>query len=590
MDLTFSPAEEAFRAEARAWLAAHVPPRPLPSLDTAEGFEAHRAWERTLFEDRWSVVSWPVEYGGRDVGIFEWLVFEEEYYRARAPKRVSQNGIFLLAPTMLEYGTESQKARYLPPMAAGDEIWCQGWSEPDAGSDLAGIRSRAARDTAHDGAWILNGQKTWASRGAFADWCFGIFRTDPDAERHRGLTYFLIAMDSPGVTVRPIPQIDGETGFAEIFFDNVEVPEDQVLGEVGAGWSVAMATAGSERGLSLRSPARYTEAADRLLQLYACTRRPGRIRRRGGAGPHGRRGLQVAHLLDGLTRGTRPRRGARSQLQQDLLVRDRRRHPHRRARPARSRGRAVGGRRPGRVARRLPLLARRSHLCRDQRDSAQRGGRAPARAAAGLIMDFAFTDEQEALREGVRTVLDTECTPEALRAFELADEVGRAEQSQNRWAVLAELGAPALVVPEAADGLGLSDVDLVGVLEEAGRAGLPEPLLETAALAAPTLAALLPDPAASAALAALVRDDASFAVGGIDVTPGGIVSPTEVSADGTLRTPRVVGARDADLLLLAVRDADSGWQLHAVPATSCTVVRHARTRARPAISPRCTGR
>ena len=195
MDLTFSPEEEAFRAEARAWLAAHVPTRPLPSLDTAEGFEAHRAWEHTLFEDRWSVVSWPVEYGGRDVGIFEWLVFEEEYYRARAPKRVSQNGIFLLAPTMLEYGTEAQKARYLPPMAAGDEIWCQGWSEPDAGSDLAGIRSRAARDTAHDGHWILNGQKTWASRGAFADWCFGIFRTDPEAERHRGLSYFLISMD-----------------------------------------------------------------------------------------------------------------------------------------------------------------------------------------------------------------------------------------------------------------------------------------------------------------------------------------------------------------------------------------------------------
>jgi alkylation response protein AidB-like acyl-CoA dehydrogenase len=184
-------------------------------------------------------------------------------------------------------------------------------------------------------------------------------------------------------------------------------------------------------------------------------------------------------------------------------------------------------------------------------------------------MDFAFTDEQEALREGVHTVLYTECTPDALRAFELADEAGRVEQSQNRWAVLAELGAPALVVPEAADGLGLSDVDLVGVLEEAGRAGLPEPLLETAALAAPTLAALLPDPAATAALAELVRDDVSFAVGGIDVTSGGIVSPTEVSADGTLRTPRVVGARDAGLLLLAVRDADSGWQLHAVPAASC---------------------
>ncbi len=185
-------------------------------------------------------------------------------------------------------------------------------------------------------------------------------------------------------------------------------------------------------------------------------------------------------------------------------------------------------------------------------------------------MDFAFTDEQDALREGVRTVLDTECTPDALRAFEMADQDARAALSQNRWGVLAELGAPALVVPESADGLGLSDVDLVGVLEEAGRAGLPEPLLETAALAAPTLAALLPDRAASAALAALVHEDVSFAVGGIDVTSAGVVSPTEVSADGTLRTPRVVGARDAGLLLLAVRDDDSGWQLHAVPAASVT--------------------
>ncbi len=185
-------------------------------------------------------------------------------------------------------------------------------------------------------------------------------------------------------------------------------------------------------------------------------------------------------------------------------------------------------------------------------------------------MDFAFTDQQEALREGVRTVLDTECTAETMRAFELADEAGRAELARNRWAVLAELGAPALVVPETANGLGLSDVDLVGVLEEAGRACLPEPLLETAALAAPTLAALLPEAAAAAALTALVEDDVSFAVGGIDVTAAGVVSPTVVTADGTLHTPRVVGARDAAILLLACRDPESGWQLHAVPAASCT--------------------
>jgi alkylation response protein AidB-like acyl-CoA dehydrogenase len=275
MDLTFSPAQEAFRAEAREWLDAHVPgPGSLESLDTATGFEQHRRWERTMFEDRWSVVSWPAEYGGRDVSIFEWLIFEEEYYRARAPRRVSQNGIFLLAPTMLDHGTAEQKARYLPPMASGEEIWCQGWSEPDAGSDLASIRSRAT--PAGDG-WVLDGQKTWCSRGAFAEWCFGIFRTDPDAERHRGLTYFLVPLDAPGVTVRPIAQLDGEAGFAELFFEGVRVAGDQVLGDVGRGWEVAMSTAGSERGLSLRSPARYTEAATRLVELLAVTKARGPV-------------------------------------------------------------------------------------------------------------------------------------------------------------------------------------------------------------------------------------------------------------------------------------------------------------------------
>jgi alkylation response protein AidB-like acyl-CoA dehydrogenase len=242
-----------------------------------------------MFDAGWSVVSWPQEYGGRGAGVFEWLIFEEEYYRAGAPTRVGQNGIFLLAPTLFEFGTPEQKDRYLRPMAAGEEIWCQGWSEPDAGSDLAAIRSRATRVGNGDGgdggggSWVLNGQKTWCSRGAFADWIFGLFRSDPDAGRHRGLTYFLVPMDAPGVTVRPIAQLDGETGFAEVFFEGVEVPDAQVLGAVGEGWRVAMATAGSERGLSLRSPARYTEAAGRLVELYrqCAVADPGRAGRRG---------------------------------------------------------------------------------------------------------------------------------------------------------------------------------------------------------------------------------------------------------------------------------------------------------------------
>jgi len=265
VDFALTEAEEQFRLEAATWLAANVPaPGSLASLDTKEGFEQHRAWERLMFENRWSVVSWPEAFGGRDVGIIEWLLFEQEYYRAGGPKRVSQNGIFLLAPTIFDFGTDAQRDRFLPPMASGAEIWCQGWSEPDAGSDLASLRSTA---TKVDGGWILNGQKTWASRGAFAEWCFGLFRSDPTQERHKGLTYFLIPMDAEGITRRPIAQLDKETGFAEIFFTDVFVPDDQVLGEPGQGWAVAMATAGSERGLSLRSPARYIETAKRLGQL-----------------------------------------------------------------------------------------------------------------------------------------------------------------------------------------------------------------------------------------------------------------------------------------------------------------------------------
>lgn len=265
MDLTNTSDEQSFRDEARAWLEAHAPTTPLQSMDTAQGFEEHRAWERTLNEGRWSAVNWPVEYGGRGANLIQWLIFEEEYYRANAPGRVNQNGIFLLGPTLMEFGTQEQKARYLPRMAAGEEIWAQGWSEPNAGSDMAAIRATAERAGDH---YVLNGQKTWASRAAFGDWLFGIFRTDPKSERHRGLTFILAPLRAPGVTVRPIAQLDSETGFAEVFFDNARVPLDNRLGEENQGWKVAMATAGFERGLMLRSPARYQRTAGRLVELY----------------------------------------------------------------------------------------------------------------------------------------------------------------------------------------------------------------------------------------------------------------------------------------------------------------------------------
>ncbi|MFI8895533.1 acyl-CoA dehydrogenase family protein [Streptomyces paradoxus] len=266
MDLDFTAAEDAFRAGARDWLAARVPSVPLPSLETAEGFAAHREWEGVLFADRWSVVSWPEEFGGRGSSLLEWLIFEEEYYRAGAPGRVSQNGINLLAPTLFEHGTAEQRARVLPSMASGEVIWAQAWSEPEAGSDLASLRSVAVRA---EGGWRVSGQKTWSSRAAFADRAFGLFRSDPEADRpHRGLTYLMFPLDADGVTVRPIGRLDGKPAFAELFLDDVFVPDDDVIGEPGQGWRVAMSTSGNERGLTLRSPGRFTAAADRLTDLW----------------------------------------------------------------------------------------------------------------------------------------------------------------------------------------------------------------------------------------------------------------------------------------------------------------------------------
>jgi len=277
VDLTWSVEEEAFRAEARAWLEANLAEwraacggEPA-SGDTREGFAQHLDWERRLFEGGWAAVSWPVEHGGRGASLWEWLLFEEEYYRAGCPPRVTQNGIFLLAPSVFEFGTPDQQAGILRRMAGAEDLWCQGWSEPNAGSDLASVRSTARRV---DGGWVLDGQKTWTTRGAFCTHLFGLFRSDPESERHRGLTYLLVPLDGEGITVRGFGRLDGDEGFAEVFFDDAfladdAVPGGVVLGEPEQGWKVAMATAGSERGLTLRSPGRFLATAERLLELAA---------------------------------------------------------------------------------------------------------------------------------------------------------------------------------------------------------------------------------------------------------------------------------------------------------------------------------
>jgi len=252
VNLDLDDEARAFRAEVRDWLAAHVPAGGLPPVDTPEGNAAHRAWERELARARLSVVAWPAEYGGRAAPALHRLLFEEEYHAAGAPVRINQNGLFLLAPTLFTHGTDEQRARLLPRMACSDDVWAQAWSEPGAGSDLAAITSRAVRDEQRGG-WRLYGQKTWTTRGAFCTHLFGLFRTDPAAQRHRGLTYLLVDLRSPGVDVRGFERLDGDEGFAEVFFDGAFVPDQDVLGEANQGWSVAMATTGSERGLTLRA-------------------------------------------------------------------------------------------------------------------------------------------------------------------------------------------------------------------------------------------------------------------------------------------------------------------------------------------------
>ena len=265
MDLTYTPAQQAFRAEVRDWLHANVPHEKFASYDTREGFEQHRRWEATLAEGGWSSVTWPKELGGRGCDLIDWLIFEEEYAAANAPFRVNQNGILLLGPTLMEFGTDEQKAKFLPRMACCDDMWAQGWSEPNAGSDMAAISSRAIREGDH---YVLNGQKTWSTRAVFANWLFGLFRSDPTSSRHHGLSYMMVPLDTPGITIRPIQALNGKQAFAEIFFDDVRVPVENLLGDEGQGWNVAMATAGFERGLLLRSPARYQRTAQKLVQLY----------------------------------------------------------------------------------------------------------------------------------------------------------------------------------------------------------------------------------------------------------------------------------------------------------------------------------
>jgi len=248
MDFHFSPQEEAFRQEVRAWLAANMPPAyaadAFEERSAEDRFEIQLAWQKQLHAGNWVGIHWPKEYDGRGATILEQMIYAEEMGRVHAPGIANMLGVMLVGPTLIHWGTEEQKQRFIPKILSAEEIWCQGYSEPGAGSDLASLQNRAVEDGAF---FVINGQKVWTSYAHRADWCILLVRTDPTAPKHQGITYLLVNMKTPGITVRPLVQVTGDAEFNEVFFEDVRVPKTNILGERNRGWQVAVTTLMFER-------------------------------------------------------------------------------------------------------------------------------------------------------------------------------------------------------------------------------------------------------------------------------------------------------------------------------------------------------
>ena len=274
MDLTYPPEAEAFRSEIRSWLEANLPEgwgTPGFSMTREERRAFNQAWTKKLFDGGWICASWPKEYGGKGLSLMESVVLNEEFARAEAPLRADFFGDTLVGPTILQWGTEEQKQQFIPGILNGTIAWCQGFSEPEAGSDLASLKTRAELDGDE---WVINGQKVWTTQAQHADYIFLLARTDPDAPKHKGISYLLVPMKQPGIEVRPIPQVDGSADFNEVFFTNARCPVANVVGGVNNGWKVAMTTLGFERGSS--STTGYRRCLRELDEVLAAARANGR--------------------------------------------------------------------------------------------------------------------------------------------------------------------------------------------------------------------------------------------------------------------------------------------------------------------------
>jgi alkylation response protein AidB-like acyl-CoA dehydrogenase len=264
VDLSLTSEQEAFRDELRAWLAENHP-GPAPAGDDAARFEFERSWQKRMHADGWAGVAWPREYGGRGAGLIEQAIFSSEMARARAPTPANVLGLVMGGPVVMAHGSEEQKERWLEPILSAEEIWCQGFSEPESGSDLASLKTRAVPE---DGGWRVSGQKVWTTLAHVSKWCMLVARTDSEVAKHKGLTYFICDMEQEGIEVRPLVQITGEAEFNEVFFEGAWVPDENVVGGVGNGWMVAIATLMNERaGLGAASAVGISNRLDELIEL-----------------------------------------------------------------------------------------------------------------------------------------------------------------------------------------------------------------------------------------------------------------------------------------------------------------------------------